>query len=104
LSCSSIIRSRRTGFIGRTAWYFGRSPEQAPEKRSFFEENTAIQAIELTGYLAAIAIFCNEVKGKSALALSRDLGVSYKAAFMLLTRMRRAEQGHHHHIAGGSLR
>jgi hypothetical protein len=26
-------------------------------------------------YLAAIAIFCNEVKGKSALAMSRDLAV-----------------------------
>jgi hypothetical protein len=33
----------------------------------------------------AIAVFCNEVKGKSALALSRDLGLSYKSAFVLLT-------------------
>jgi hypothetical protein len=31
----------------------------------------------------AIAIFCNEVKGKSALAIARDLGTSYKAAFVL---------------------
>ena len=36
----------------------------------------------LRDYLAAIAIFCNEVKGKSMLALSRDLGMSYKAAFV----------------------
>lgn len=41
-------------------------------------------------YLAAIAIFCNEVKGKSALALSRDLGVSYKTAFVLLHKLREA--------------
>ena len=41
-------------------------------------------------YLAAIAIFCNEVKGKSALALSRDLGVSYKCAFVLLHKLREA--------------
>jgi transposase-like protein len=41
-------------------------------------------------YLAAIAIFCNEVKGKSALAISRDLGVSYKACFVLLHKMREA--------------
>jgi transposase-like protein len=34
----------------------------------------------LRAYLAAIAIFCNEVKGKSMLALSRDLGTSYKTA------------------------
>ncbi len=44
----------------------------------------------LRGYLAAIAIFCNEVKGKSALALSRDLGVSYKCAFVLLHKLREA--------------
>ena len=41
-------------------------------------------------YLAAIAIFCNEVKGKSALALSRDLGLSYKTAFVLLHKLREA--------------
>src|SRR3954471_13544195 len=41
-------------------------------------------------YLAAIAIFCNEVKGKSALAISRDLSVSYKWAFVLLHKLREA--------------
>ena len=44
----------------------------------------------MRGYLAAIAIFCNEVKGKSALALSRDLNVSYKCAFVLLHKLREA--------------
>jgi ISXO2-like transposase domain len=44
----------------------------------------------LRGYLAAIATFCNEVKGKSALAISRDLGLSYKAAFVLLHKLREA--------------
>jgi transposase-like protein len=43
----------------------------------------ASHKLPLRGYLAAIAIFCNEVKGKSMLALSRDLGLSYKAAFVL---------------------
>jgi transposase-like protein len=42
------------------------------------------------GYLAAIAIFANEVKGKSALAISRDLGLSYKTAFVLLHKFREA--------------
>jgi hypothetical protein len=32
----------------------------------------------LRSYLMAIAIFANEVKGKSMLALSRDLGTQYK--------------------------
>jgi hypothetical protein len=41
-------------------------------------------------YLAAIVIFCNEVKGKSALALSRDLGVQYKTAFVLALKLREA--------------
>jgi transposase-like protein len=50
----------------------------------------ASHKLPLRGYLAAIAIFCNEVKGKSALALSRDLGVSYKAAFVLGHKLREA--------------
>jgi transposase-like protein len=50
----------------------------------------ASHKLPLRCYLAAIAIFCNEVKGKSALALSRDLCVSYKCAFVLLHKLRQA--------------
>jgi transposase-like protein len=50
----------------------------------------ASHKLPLRGYLAAIAIFVNEVKGKSALALSRDLNVSYKCAFVLLHKLREA--------------
>ncbi len=50
----------------------------------------ASHKLPLRSYLAAIAIFCNEVKGKSALALSRDLGTSYKAAFVLAHKLREA--------------
>src|SRR4051794_23884661 len=42
----------------------------------------ASHKLPLRAYLAAIAIFVNEVKGKSMLAMSRDLGLSYKAAFV----------------------
>jgi transposase-like protein len=44
--------------------------------------------LPIRDYLAAIAIFCNEVKGKSMLALSRDLGVQYKTAFVLAHKIR----------------
>jgi transposase-like protein len=50
----------------------------------------ASHKLPLKAYLAAIAIFCNEVKGKSALALSRDIGVSYKCAFVLAHKLREA--------------
>lgn len=50
----------------------------------------AFHKMPLRNYLAAIAIFCNEVKGKSALALSRDLGVQYKTAFVLAHKLREA--------------
>jgi transposase-like protein len=50
----------------------------------------ASHKLPLRSYLAAIAIFCNEVKGKSMLAMSRDLGMSYKAAFVLCHKMREA--------------
>jgi transposase-like protein len=50
----------------------------------------ASHKLPLRTYLAAIAVFCNEVKGKSMLALSRDLGLSYKTAFVLCHKMREA--------------
>jgi transposase-like protein len=50
----------------------------------------ASHKLPLRMYLAAIAIFANEVKGKSMLAMSRDLGLSYKAAFVLCHKMREA--------------
>ena len=50
----------------------------------------ASHKLPLRCYLAAIALFCNEVKGKSALALSRELSVSYKCAFVLLHKLREA--------------
>ena len=50
----------------------------------------AFHKMPLQTYLAAIAIFCNEVKGKSSLALSRDLGVQYKTAFVLAHKLREA--------------
>ena len=50
----------------------------------------ASHKLPLRIYLAAIAIFCNEVKGKSMLAMSRDLGLSYKAAFVLCHKLREA--------------
>src|SRR5208283_4010830 len=50
----------------------------------------ASHKLPLRAYLAAIAIFLNEVKGKAALALSRDLSLSYKAAFVLCHKLREA--------------
>ena len=50
----------------------------------------AFHKLKLRGYLMAVAIFCNEVKGKSALALSRDLNVQYKTSFVLAHKLREA--------------
>ena len=50
----------------------------------------AFHKMPLRTYLAAIVIFCNEVKGKSALALSRDLDCQYKTAFVLAHKLREA--------------
>lgn len=50
----------------------------------------ASHKLPLRLYLAAIAIFVNEVKGKNALALSRDLGLAHKSAFVLLHKIREA--------------
>ncbi|MEA1674370.1 IS1595 family transposase [Nitrospirillum sp. BR 11163] len=50
----------------------------------------ASHKLHLQVYLAAIAIFINEVKGKAALALSRDLNVQYKTAFVIAHKIREA--------------
>lgn len=50
----------------------------------------AFHKMPLQMYLAAIAIFCNEVKGKSMLALSRDLGTHYMTAFVVSHKLREA--------------
>ncbi|MGH3575545.1 MAG: IS1595 family transposase [Stellaceae bacterium] len=46
--------------------------------------------LPLRTYLLAVAIFCNEVKGHSMLAFSRDLDVQYKTAFVLAHKLREA--------------
>jgi transposase-like protein len=46
--------------------------------------------LPLKTYLLSIVVFCNAVKGKSMLALSRDLGVQYKTAFVLAHKLREA--------------
>jgi hypothetical protein len=43
--------------------------------------------LPLRTYLLAVAAFCNEVKGKSMLALARDLAVQYKTAFVLAHKL-----------------
>ena len=50
----------------------------------------AFHKLPLQTYLAAIVIFCNEVKGKSALALSRDLDMQYKTAWVISHKLREA--------------
>jgi hypothetical protein len=48
----------------------------------------AWRKLPLKIYLMAIALFCNEVKGKSMLAFCRDLDVQYKTAFVLAHKLR----------------
>lgn len=44
--------------------------------------------LPLRVYLGAVAIYTNAVKGLSALQMSRDLGVQYKSAFVLMHKLR----------------
>ena len=46
--------------------------------------------LPLRTYLLAVTGFCNEVKGKSMLAFSRELDVQYKTAFVLAHKLREA--------------
>ena len=46
--------------------------------------------LPLRTYLMAIAVCCNEVKGKSMLAFARDIDVQYKTAFVMAHKLREA--------------
>src|SRR5947199_10602268 len=48
----------------------------------------ASRKMPLRSHLLAVAIFIDEVKGKSMLALSRDLACSYTASLVLAHRIR----------------
>jgi transposase-like protein len=50
----------------------------------------AFHKLEIRDYVAAVVIFCDAVKGKAALALSRDLDVQDKTAFVLAHKIREA--------------
>src|ERR1700680_1890331 len=84
---------------GCTTVYMARRPNGAPRwrckacRKDFSVTSGTLFAshkMPLRSYLLAIAIFANEVKGKSMLAMSRDLGTSYKTSFVLAHKIREA--------------
>jgi transposase-like protein len=82
--CTTVWESRRKGAL--------RFQCKACNKDFSLTSGTlfASRKMPLRAYLMAIAIFANEVKGKSMLAMSRDLGTSYKTSFVLAHKMREA--------------
>lgn len=79
--------------------YMARRPKGAPRwrckacRKDFSVTSGTLFAFHkmpLRSYLMAVAIFMNEVKGKSMLALSRDLGTQYKTAYVLAHKLREA--------------
>src|SRR6266403_5711716 len=82
--CPTVYESRRNGAL---RWQC-----KACLKEFSLTSGTlfANRKLPLRAYLLAIAIFCNEVKGKSMLAMSRDLGVQYKTSYVLAHKIREA--------------
>lgn len=46
--------------------------------------------LSIRDYLAAIALFCNGLKGVAALHMARDMNINPKSAFVLLHKLREA--------------
>jgi transposase-like protein len=82
--CPTIWQSRRKGCV--------RYQCKGCQKEFSLTSGTlfASRKMPLRAYLMAIAIFVNEVKGKSMLAMSRDLGTSYKTSFVLAHKIHEA--------------
>jgi hypothetical protein len=93
MNASQVVRGPRAAAIWQAIVATAKLVALRRIKKDFSITSDTLLAshkLPLKGYLAAIAVFCNEVKGKSALALSRDLGLSYKSAFVLLHKLREA--------------
>jgi ISXO2-like transposase domain len=78
---------------GCTICYACRRPEGQRRRGDFSITSGTLFAwhkLPLRTYLLAVAGFCNEVKGKSMLAFSRELDVQYKTAFVLAHKLREA--------------
>jgi len=52
----------------------------------------ASHKLQLRDYLLVIALFMNAAKGISALQIARDVGISHKAAFVLMHKLREANE------------
>jgi transposase-like protein len=83
--CTTVYLARRTNGAPRWRCKACRKDFSVTSGTLF-----AFHKMPLRAYLMAVAIFCNEVKGKSMLALSRDLGTQYETAFVLAHKMREA--------------
>ena len=82
--CTTVYQSRRNGCLRWQCKACGK--DFSLTSGTLF----ASRKMPVRAYLMAIAIFANEVKGKSMLALSRDLGTSYKTSFVLAHKIREA--------------
>jgi transposase-like protein len=83
--CPTCFTCRRTG--GQPRWRCTACRHDfSLTSRTLF----AWHKLPLRSYLLAVAVFCNEVKGKSMLALARDLDVQYKTAFVMAHKLREA--------------
>jgi transposase-like protein len=82
--CATVYGSRRNGSLRRQC--------KACHRDFSLTSGTlfASRKMPLRLYLMAIAIFVNEVKGKSMPAMSRDLGTTYKTSFVLAHKIREA--------------
>jgi transposase-like protein len=82
--CTTVYASRRNGAL---RWQCkGCQKDFSLTSGTLFVS----RKMPLRSYLMAIAIFVNEVKGKSMLAMSRDLGTTYKTSFVLAHKIREA--------------
>jgi transposase-like protein len=84
-SCTTVYMARRPSGSARWRCKACRKDFSVTSGTLF-----AFHKMPLRSYLMAIAIFANEIKGKSMLTLSRDLGTQYKTAFVLAHKIREA--------------
>lgn len=75
-------------FLSSRKWWCCAKPDCRREFSVTSQTALAYHKLSFVDLLAAFYLFVNHIKGISAITLSRELGISYKSAYVPLQKLR----------------
>lgn len=86
--CPHCGKRHRAFFLSSRKWWRCAKPDCRREFSVTSQTALAYHKLSFVDLLAALYLFVNHLKGISAITLSRELGISYKSAYVPLHKLR----------------